>query len=371
MPTDQIPSILIVDDEIAQMRALCNTLRDNGYRAVGLNDGPSALDAMRSASFDVLLADLVMPEMDGISLLRQAREIDGDIAAIIMTGEGTIATAVDAMKGGALDYILKPFKLSQILPVLERALAIRSLRIANAELERSVRARTTELEVANKELEAFARSVSHDLRSPLMVIMGCVEELMEEQDETIPSDSRRWLERIASSAERMRHLIDDLLRLSRIGRQPLEKHPIKVSDLVGDVLNEVKASYPGRHVEVRLGDLHDCVGDSGLMKQVFVNLLSNAFKFTQGVPTPVVEIVCQAAEKETIYFVRDNGAGFDMKLSKNLFGPFQRMSNADRFEGTGVGLSIVHRIIERHGGRIWADAAVDKGATFQFAMPHS
>jgi signal transduction histidine kinase len=371
MPPELQPSILIVDDEVAQMRALCNTLREGGYRTVGLTDGQSALDALRSGPFDVLLADLMMPGMDGITLLHRARDIDADIAGIIMTGKGTISSAVDAMKGGALDYILKPFKLSLILPVLERALAIRELRIANAELERSVRQRTIELETANKELEAFAHSISHDLRSPLMVVMGCAEQVTEEYGGAMPYGARQYIEKIMGGADRMKCLIDDLLRLSRIGRQPLEKHPVRIGDLMGDVLAEVKANYPGRDVDVQLGELHDCVGDPGLLKQVFVNLLSNAFKFTQGVAAPLIEVLCQKTEREQIYFVRDNGAGFDMKLARNLFGPFQRLHNADQFEGTGVGLSIVQRIVERHGGRIWADAALGRGATFHFSLPRS
>jgi signal transduction histidine kinase len=361
--------ILIVDDEAAQMRALCATLGECGYETTGVATGAAALEVLKTARFDVLLADLTMPGMDGIELLGEARKADPDIAGVIMTGKGTIGTAVEAMKSGALDYILKPFKLSLILPVLERAIAVRHLRIVNAELEASVRQRTAELEAANRELEAFSRSVSHDLRSPLMVIMACTERLIEENGPALPDDAYQSLQRIERSVERMDRLIDDLLRLANVGRQPLERRPIVVRALVDEVVAEVTAVDPQRDVKVRLGDLPDCVGDPGLLRQVFVNLVSNAVKFTRGVPQPVIEVTCERGSGENVYCVRDNGAGFDMRLADKLFGAFQRLHRADQFEGTGVGLSIVHRIVERHGGRIWAESAVGSGATFRFSLP--
>src|SRR5438477_1521809 len=228
--------VLIVDDEAAQMRALCNTLRDRGYQATGFTDGQAALDELRGAKFELLVTDLMMPGIDGIVLLQAARELDPDLVGIIMTGEGTIATAVEAMKAGALDYILKPFKLSVILPVLERALEVRRLRLENAELERRVRERTTELEAANRELEAFSSSVAHDLRGPLTVVVGYSQALIEDYREELPAEARDLVGAIMTSAERMVLLTDGLLRLSRLGRQPLSKHPVDLSAIVGEVL---------------------------------------------------------------------------------------------------------------------------------------
>lgn len=369
MAGSSLPRILIVDDEAAQMKALCDTLGDHEYETHGFTDGVTALEALGKARFDLLLADLMMPGMDGLALLQAAKQLDHDLVGIIMTGEGTITSAVAAMKTGALDYILKPFKLSAILPVLSRALAVRDLRIANAELERSILERTAELEAANKELEAFAYSVSHDLRSPLLVISGSAEMLIDDHAVHMPASAQDLVRNIVMGSERMTQLISDLLRLSHLGRQALAKSSIDVAALVREVLAELQREPGGRQIDLHIGDLPDCVGDPALLKQVFTNLLSNAFKFTRGKERPVIEIVCRRQVGENTYSVRDNGAGFDMQQAKELFGAFQRFHSTQQFEGTGIGLSIVHRIVQRHGGRVWAEAAPGKGASFHFSLP--
>ena len=286
-----------------------------------------------------------------------------------MTGEGTIATAVEAMKSGALDYILKPFKLSVILPVLARALAVRGCGPKTPILEQRVRERTAELEAANKEFEAFSYSVSHDLRAPLRHIAGFSEILTKQYATQIPEDARELLDMIGSSTAHMGRLIEDLLRLARLGRQPLSRRPVDVGALVREVLNDLQKDNSGQPVEIRIGELPECDGDYALLKQVFINLLSNAFKFTRGREPAVIEAGFEQQPGERVYFVRDNGAGFNMRNAEKLFGVFQRMHRADQFEGTGVGLSIVQRIIHRHGGRIWAESAEGRGTTFFFTLP--
>jgi hypothetical protein len=368
MTTTPIARLLIVDDETAQMKALSDTLNHEGYAAAGFTTAQQALEALRSQSFDLLLTDLMMPEMDGIALLRAAQEIDPHLVGIMMTGHGTIETAVEAMKAGALDYILKPFKLSAVLPVLSRALAVRRLRVENEQLQRHLQERTAELEAANRELEAFSYSVSHDLRAPLRVIDGYSEILQAEHAPQLNEQARGLLRTICASAQRMKQLIDDLLHLSRLGRQPLSKRAVNLRELVQEVLEELQKEREGPAADVRVGELPEGVGDPSLLKQVFINLLSNAFKFTRHRECPVIEVGCRQDASEQVYFVRDNGAGFDMKYAEKLFGVFQRLHRSDEFEGTGIGLSIVQRIIHRHGGRIWAEAAVDKGATFFFTL---
>ncbi|HZP92559.1 MAG TPA: response regulator [Burkholderiales bacterium] len=361
--------LLIVDDEVAQMTALCDTLGDEGYSAAGFSSANEALASLREQRFDLLLTDLMMPEMDGIALLRAAQEIDPHLAGIVMTGHGTIDTAIEAMKAGALDYILKPFKLSVILPVLSRALDIRRLRMENAVLERSVRERTAELEAANRELEAFSYSVSHDLRAPLRAVNGFSNILLEDYLAQLPAEAQRLLNQVSIHAGRMGQLIDDLLRFSRLSRQPLSPQPVNVAALVGEALEGFGTEREGRRIEIHVGPLPDAVGDPALLRQVFVNLLSNALKFTRQRDPAVIEVGCRQQDADRIYYVRDNGTGFDMQYADKLFGVFQRLHGDQQFEGTGVGLSIVQRIVARHGGRIWAEAQVDQGAVFYFTLP--
>jgi hypothetical protein len=363
--------ILIVDDEAPQMKALCETLRDQGYETTGFTSAEEALAAFKKAEreFDLLLTDMMMPVMDGITLLRLALETAPDLVGIIMTGHGTIDTAVESMKSGALDYILKPFKLSAILPVLHRALRVRQLRIENRELQEQIRERTIALEASNKELEAFSFSVSHDLRAPLRAIDGFSNILLDRFNSQLPPDGQRYLKNINANAKHMASLIENLLDFSRMGRQTLTMQKVKMNDLVQRIIEKLHSEVQGREVEFRIGRLPDCKGDPLLLEQVLANLLSNAVKFTRKREHALVEMEGKAEGPEVHYFVRDNGAGFDMQFAGNLFGVFQRLHRATDFEGTGVGLSIVQRVIHRHGGAIRAEAEQDKGATFYFTLP--
>jgi two-component system, sensor histidine kinase and response regulator len=368
MPEHSAPRILVVDDEVPQVRALCETLESEGYDTFGVTSGEAAFAALRSQRFDLILTDLMLPNTDGIAVLREALQIDPELVGIIMTGQGTIATAVEAMKSGALDYILKPFKLSLVIPILSRALAVRKLRIENAELTRNLQERTTELEVANKDLEDFASSVSHDLRAPLRAINGFSAILVEDYSPHLPDEAQQLANTIRSSAKQMAALVDDLLRLSRLGRHTLAKEQVSMSNIAQTVSTEMEPDRVGRQIELSIGELPDCIGDPSLLKQVYVNLLSNAIKFTRQRDPAIIEIGFAEQHGTSAYFVRDNGAGFDMNRAQHLFGVFKRFHDSEEFEGTGVGLSIVHRIINRHGGRIWVESELDRGATFYFSL---
>jgi PAS domain S-box-containing protein len=238
----------------------------------------------------------------------------------------------------------------------------------NAELEDRVTERTAQLEAANKELESFSYSVSHDLRAPLRSIDGFSQAVQEDYGPQLPEEGRRYLATIRGSAQRMGELIDDLLTFSRLSRQPLRKRAVDMGKLAREVLEELSAERQGRDVEVRVADLCVCQGDPALLKQVWVNLLSNALKYTRRRAAARVEIGCQRDNGTSVYFVRDNGTGFDMQYADKLFGVFQRLHRAEEFEGTGVGLAVVQRIVHRHGGRVWAEAAVDHGASFYFTL---
>lgn len=367
MPDPKDVRILVVDDEVVLMQALCDTLRERGFEAVGFTGGEPALAALRKQPFDLVLTDLMMPDMDGITLLREAAEIDPNLVVVIMTGQASVDSAVEAMKAGALDYITKPFKLAAIMPVLDRALGVRRLRVENAELAEDLRTRTEELEAANDELEAFAYSVSHDLRAPLRAIASFSEIIREDHGEELAEEAVELLDRIDRNAQRMSDLISDLLTFSRLSKKPFDRELVDVGLLVSDVVDEISKDRGERYVQIQ--DLPETAGDPTLLRQIFANLLSNSFKFTRHREEPQIEVGWCGDENEHCFYVKDNGAGFDMQYASKLFNVFQRLHSETEFEGTGVGLSLVRRLVQRHGGRIWAEAEVDKGACFYFTLP--
>jgi len=242
------------------------------------------------------------------------------------------------------------------------------IRQLNAELEERVTQRTAQLLTANKELEAFSYSVSHDLRAPLRAVNGFAGIVLEELGPQLNETGRRYLERIRDGGQRMGELIDDLLAFSRLGRQSMNQQAVNSTKLVKLVLDELMAQQTARKIEVRIGDLPDCNCDPALMKQAWANLISNAIKYSRDREPAVIEIGSETKNGEVIFSVRDNGVGFDMRYADKLFGVFQRLHRNDEFEGTGVGLAIVQRIIHRHDGRVWAEAAENRGATFYFTL---
>ncbi|AFZ26731.1 putative ATPase [Cylindrospermum stagnale PCC 7417] len=240
----------------------------------------------------------------------------------------------------------------------------------NAELEERVMERTAQLQSANKALETFSYSVSHDLRAPLRAIDGFSRIIQEDYSEQLDAEANRYLKVVRDNAKRMGELIDDLLNLSRLDRKEISKQPVFVNELIQQVLRDLTPEWSGRQIEFAIADLPICQADFSLLTQVWVNLLSNAIKYTRYKSVAHIEVGYQVMDGEFVYFVRDNGSGFDMQYADNLFGVFQRLHREQEFEGTGIGLAIVQRIIQRHGGRIWAKAAVDQGATFYFTLPN-
>jgi signal transduction histidine kinase len=238
------------------------------------------------------------------------------------------------------------------------------LLVSNSKLER----RTLELSETNIEMESFAYSVAHDLRAPLRHIAGYSRVLSQDYGSQLDAEGRRYLEKLVDGAQKMGHLVDDLLNLSKVRRQELSLEAVPLDSLLRQVVKELAPECSGREIEWRIGDLFGAECDPGLMKQVFVNLVSNAVKYTRKRKHAVIEVGQTMLNDEHVVFVRDNGAGFEMQYVGKLFGVFQRLHKAGDFEGTGVGLAIVQRIIRKHGGRIWAEAELDRGATFFFTL---
>ena len=258
--------------------------------------------------------------------------------------------------------------IGAILDIEDQRAAEHSLRTLNAELEERVKLRTAQLEAANKDLEGFSYSVSHDLRAPIRAINGFCTLLTKDHQSQLDTEAQRKVGVIKGEAERMAALIDDLLAFSRLGRKALQPADVDMRELAAGAYQRL-VNGQAQRIDFRLGTLPRATADRSLLEQVWVNLLSNAIKFSGKKEAPVVEVGAISEEREYVYFVRDNGAGFDPRYQDKLFGVFQRLHHGDEFPGTGVGLALVHRIVTRHGGRVWADARLGEGATFHFTLP--
>lgn len=253
--------------------------------------------------------------------------------------------------------------------VTERKRAEEELRKSHEQLEELVSVRTSQLETANKDLEGFAYSVSHDLRVPLRAIDGFSQQVLKHYSDKLDDEGKRYLKVVRDNTKKMSQLIDDILAFSRMGRLGLSIAEVNMEELAHAVYEDLKPGLAGRELAMEIKPLPRCHGDLSMLRQVWVNLLANAIKFTRHKQASLVEVGGRTEGTENIYYVKDNGAGFDMQYAEKLFGVFQRLHGVEEFEGTGIGLAIVKRIVTRHGGRVWAEGKVDEGATIYFALP--
>jgi two-component system, sensor histidine kinase and response regulator len=358
-------NILLVDDLPANLDALRVVLDDLGQNLVEAQSGKEALQRLLEDDFAVILLDVQMYDLDGFETARllRIREKSWHTPIIFLTAHDTDRNVVEqAYTLGAVEFLTKPF-----VPVILKAKVTVFVELFQKTAQLKLQAE--ELKAANKELEAFSYSVSHDLRAPLRAIDGFSRILLEEHGQQLPEEAREYLELVRRNTKQMGFLVDDLLSFSRLSRQQVKKQTVAPAKIVRQCLEELRGEQNGRRVEITLGDLPPCLADPSLLKQVWFNLLSNAFKYTRKREVALIDVGCRGDDPEArTYFVRDNGVGFDMQYAPKLFGVFQRLHRAEDYEGTGVGLAIVQRIVLRHGGRVWAEAQPGEGATFSFTL---
>jgi two-component system sensor histidine kinase/response regulator len=371
-PMNIHPKILIVDDKPENLVALEVILKDLDVELVRATSGNEALKATLYHDFALALLDIQMPEMDGYELASILRGEEKTARLPFIFISAVYTGYNDVFKGyeqGAFSYLTKPFQPEILINKVKFFIEKHQQEIALYQLNEDLKEKNIDLEMINKELESFTYSVSHDLRAPLRAINGYAEVLQRSYEQTLDDRGKQFLGKVIASAERMEDLIEKLLAFSRIGRRKVNKTLVDMNDLVREALEEVCSDMSYKMPQVAIRELPAVQGDIELLRQVFINLLSNAFKYSSKKDEAVIEIGAQREGNEVIYSVKDNGAGFDMSHAGKLFGVFQRMHGSSEFEGTGVGLAIVQRIIEHHGGRVWAEAEKDKGATFSFALP--
>ena len=403
--------ILVVDDLPTNRKLLRAVLEEEGYAVSEAVDGLDALEALQRARLDAVISDILMPRMDGYRLCLAARKIERYRALPIIIYTSTYTSPGDekvALDSGADRYVRKPAPAQTILDALhelfngsrvpatrpisgtvelevmkeysealirkledkneELTQARQEIAKINEELENRVRERTAELEVANTELEAFSRSVAHDLRNPLAVILGFASLLESTCGRKLDETEMKCVRRIVESSSRMEALISDLLKLSHGTHAEIHRHPVDLGRLAHDIIHKLQEAEPGRSLEITVAPDAVANADAQLLHIALENLLGNAWKFTGRVAPARIEFGVQRNGAAPAYFVRDNGAGFDMAGAEKLFRPFQRLHSSADFTGTGIGLTTVHRSIRRHGGCSWAESAPEQGTTGYFTL---
>jgi len=377
--------ILIIDDKTANIFALEKLLERPERFFLDATNGEDGLKIALANKIDLIILDVQMPEMDGFEVanILKSNKRTKDIPILFASAEKKERHSI--MKGfeeGAVDYLSKPLdpevtkaKVAVLLKIqLQKRELIeknRSLEIADSQIQQlnsELQKNIVQLEVVNKELESFSYSISHDLQAPLRILNGHSAILLEDYGDTLDDEAKRLLGSIRRNTQKMNDLIKDLLKFSKSGRQEVEKSEIDTTKLVSTILLELETSTPPK-ATIILNPLLPVFADCSLVTQVWINLISNAIKYSAKKENPKIEIGSIQHENEVVHYVKDNGVGFDTAYADKLFGVFQRLHKASDFEGNGVGLAIVKRIISKHGGRVWAESKPNEGASFYFSLP--
>ncbi|MGZ4035585.1 MAG: sensor histidine kinase [Bacteroidia bacterium] len=378
-------TILLVDDKPANIFALEKLLEKDARFFLTANSGKEALKIALENDIDLIILDVQMPVMDGfeVAQILKSNNRTKNIPIIFATAEKKEQESIiKGFEEGAVDYLFKPLdpgitkaKVAVLLQnqVQKKELieknhslekADEKIRELNADLQKNL----AQLETINKELESFSYSVSHDLRSPLRALNGYSRILEEDYSQILDDEAKRLLENIRKNATKMEILINNLLEFSKLGRKELSKSEVDMEGMLQNIIRDMNQSEDHK-AEIKLNALPVAHGDFPLLVQVWINLLFNALKYSSKKENPVIEIGAEKKENEIVYYIKDNGAGFDMHYANKLFGVFQRLHSNEDFEGTGIGLAIIHKIISRHGGKVWANSIPGEGATFYFSLP--
>ena len=383
--------ILAVDDSLTYLHELTEALKGEGYDVVLAKSGEEAIDLLAVQAVDCILLDLMMPGLGGQETCRRIKAAPTvrDIPLVMLTALDNRDAMIQGLGAGADDYIQKSGEF-EVLKARVRAqirrkqfedenrrfreeLLRKELEAAEARAVRDLAETRAvlveELKRKNLELEAFSYSVSHDLRAPLRAVDGFSKALLDDYAGALEPKAKDYLERVRAAARRMGELIDDLLELSRVGRAELRRDRTSLSDIAAAVAADLRRREPDRHVDISVQQGLEVSADRRLMRVVLENLIGNSWKFTMKTTAPRIEMGSERRDDGTAYFVRDNGAGFDMAYADKLFRPFQRLHHTADYPGTGIGLATVQRIVDRHGGRVSAEGSVGRGATVYFTIP--
>jgi signal transduction histidine kinase len=367
--------ILLVDDDATKRFALKSILNPLGQTIVEAASGPDALRQLLRQDFAVILLDVRMPGMDGFEAAQLIRQRPRSELTPIIFVTALDRAETDMGRGydlGAVDFVFAPvvpaIMRAKVTVFVELYKAQQELRRYRTQLERLVQERTTALTAINRELEAFSYSVSHDLRAPLLAFNGLNQSLLEDYGDSLDPRAKDYLQRMRRASERMTSVFDGLQTLFRLTSGEIHREQCDLSAMATEIVEEMRGADPKRKVRVEIAEGMSASADPRLARILLTNLISNAWKFSAHEPDARIEVGIEVVDGDTRMFVRDNGVGFDMIYAHKLFGAFQRLHSQSEFAGAGIGLATVRRIVNRHGGRAWAEGAVGEGATFYFVF---
>jgi two-component system sensor histidine kinase/response regulator len=367
--------ILLVDDDATKRFALKSILNPLGQTIVEAASGSDALRQLLRQDFAVILLDVRMPGMDGFEAAQLIRQRPRSELTPIIFVTALDRAETDMGRGydlGAVDFVFAPvvpaIMRAKVTVFVELYKAQQELRRYRTQLERLVQERTTALTAINRELEAFSYSVSHDLRAPLLAFNGLNQSLLEDYGDSLDPRAKDYLQRMRRASERMTSVFDGLQALFRLTSGEIHREQCDLSAMAAEIVEEMRGADPKRKVTVDIAEGMSAWADSRLARILLTNLISNAWKFSAQEPNARIEVGTEIVDGDTRMFVRDNGVGFDMIYTHKLFGAFQRLHSQSEFAGAGIGLATVRRIVNRHGGRAWAEGAVGEGATFYFVF---